>query len=77
MSGPQYDPALIVLVQNADQRLLGVKLGALCISKDIPVHDVADFFNVPRPVVLAWFKGEVKVPNRLATKVADIISKLS
>lgn len=76
MSGPQYDPALIEMIQKADQNKLGVKLGMLCIKKDIPVHDVADFFNVSRPIVYAWFKGEIKVPNRLITKVADILKKL-
>jgi len=73
----RYRKAMVDQVLNADQELLGVKLGVLCIAKDISTIDVADYLKVPRTTVYAWFKGEAKVPRRLVPTVQEVVDKLS
>lgn len=45
--------------QNADPFHVGVQLGRLCIERDIPVQDVADYLHVSRQTVYMWFLGRV------------------
>ena len=73
----RYTKEMVDQVLNGDQEMLGVKLGVVCIAKNIPTYDVADYLDVPRTAVYAWFKGEVKVPKRLIPQVQAIVDKLS
>lgn len=69
MSG--YSQQLVKAVRDADSRLLGVRLGRYCITKDIPIRDVAAYFKVPRQTVYNWFLG-VHAPNK---KYAQLINE--
>ena len=45
------------LNRRAPNRLLGVKLGRLCIKHDVPASAVADQMGVSRQTVYNWFRG--------------------
>lgn len=71
-----YSILLAEEIKAADQKLIGVQLGRVCISKDIPVSDVAEFFNVSRMTVYSWFKGESSVSSRYAEKMQKLLDKI-
>ena len=60
----------------ADSELIGVQLGRVCINKDIPVTDVADFFKVSRMTVYSWFRGDTKVSGKHLEKMQKLIARL-
>jgi hypothetical protein len=62
-------------IKSADPKLLGVKLGRVCLNKDIPVSDVADFFDVSRMTIYSWFRGKSVVSSKYAEKVNKILAK--
>jgi hypothetical protein len=62
--------------KSADSELLGVQLGRVCINKDIPVTDVADFFKVSRMTVYSWFRGDTKVSGKHTEKMQKLIARL-
>lgn len=64
-------------IKNANSTLLGVQLGRICLKNNIPVKDVAEFFNVSRMTVYNWFKGEVIVSGKYADRMTKLIEKLS
>jgi len=47
---------------TADADKIGVRLGRLCIEKDVPVRDVARRLNVSKQSVYNWFMG-LKTPQ--------------
>ena len=63
--------------KKANQSLLGVKLGKICIDRDIPVTDVAEFFSVSRVTIYSWFAGKSVVSGKHAEKMQKLISKLA
>lgn len=52
-----YTARVIDLNKGADQNMLGVQLGALCIAKDIPVAEVSGKLGVSRQTAYNWFTG--------------------
>lgn len=60
-----YSQKLVQANKAANQKMLGVRLGKLCIARDINVQDVSKFFGVSRTAVYAWFKGESEISARL------------
>jgi transcriptional regulator with XRE-family HTH domain len=52
-----YSARLIALNKEADSKLLGVKLGRVCIKRNIPVSLVASELGVSRQTVYNWFTG--------------------
>ncbi len=52
-----YTARLVKLNKQADKRLLGVRLGRVCIKHNIPVADVASQLGVSRQTVYNWFMG--------------------
>ncbi len=52
-----YSARLIALNKEANSKLLGVKLGRVCIKRDIPVSLVASELGVSRQTVYNWFTG--------------------
>lgn len=63
-------------IREADTRLLGVRLGQLCLERDIPVKDIAEFVGVSRMTVYSWFQGSTSVTPKLTEKVEKLIAKL-
>lgn len=72
-----YSTLTVQEIEDANQNLLGVKLGKICVNKDIPVTDVADFFGVSRVTVYAWFRGKTVVSGKHADKMQKLINKLA
>jgi DNA-binding XRE family transcriptional regulator len=52
-----YSNRLVQLNNKADQSLLGVRLGRVCIEHDVPVSTVASELGVSRQTVYNWFCG--------------------
>ena len=71
-----YSIALAEDIKSADQKMIGVQLGRVCLTKDIPVSDVAEFFKVSRMTVYSWFKGEAKVSSKHAEKMQKLLDKM-
>ena len=74
---PGYSLETVEAIRKADGRLLGVKLGRVCLRRRMPVSEVAEFFNVSRVTVYNWFKGEAVVSDKHADQVQSLIKKLS
>ena len=64
-------------IREANQSLLGVKWGVICLDRDIPVTDVAEFFGVSRVTVYSWFRGKTVVSGKYADKMHKLIVKLA
>lgn len=64
-------------IREANQSLLGVKLGMICLDRDIPVIDVSEFFGVSRVTVYSWFRGKTVVSGKYADKMHKLIAKLA
>ena len=72
-----YSALTIREVQEANPTLLGVKLAKVCINRNIPVSDVAEFFGVSRVTVYAWFRGKAVVSGKHADKMQKMLVKLA
>lgn len=72
-----YSSLFIQDVEHANPSLLGVQLAKLCIKKDIPVIEIAEYFKVSRTAVYAWFKGHRHVGDRHLDRMNKLIEKLS
>lgn len=59
-----YSVRFAKAVAKADQDLVGVMLGKLCIDKDISVIEVSKHFGVSRTAVYDWFLGR-SAPNKV------------
>lgn len=64
-------------IREANQSLLGVKLGMICLARDIPVTDVAEFFGTSRVTVYSWFRGKTVVSGKHVDKMLKLIAKLA
>lgn len=71
-----YSFRLIQLNHNADDDLLGVRLGRLCIRFNVPVSAVAEKCGVSRPTVYNWFSGETSPLPANVPQVEAMIAEL-
>jgi transcriptional regulator with XRE-family HTH domain len=55
-----YSTRLVADVDAADPMLIWVRFAKLCITKGVPVRDVAEKFGVTRATVYSWFTGRSK-----------------
>ena len=70
-----YTTRIDRLNKEADGRLLGVKLGRICIRHDVPVSEVSTQLGVSRQTVYNWFMG-VHEPNEdLSELIKQIIAE--
>jgi transcriptional regulator with XRE-family HTH domain len=53
-----YTQLIIQRNAEADQSKIGVKLGRICIKKNVPVQTVANYFGVSRATIYSWFSGD-------------------
>tara|TARA_R110000868_G_scaffold146931_7_gene368020 strand:- start:754 stop:969 length:216 start_codon:yes stop_codon:yes gene_type:complete len=61
-------------IQVADPKLLGVRLGNLCVAKDISVTTIAAMFNVSRQTVYWWFIGRYKPRPDFAADIEKMLA---
>lgn len=52
-----YSTRVVELNKDADDQLIGVRLGRVCIKFDVPVLKVAMALGVSRQTVYNWFCG--------------------
>lgn len=71
-----YSLRLATLNGQADEQLLGVRLGRVCIGKGIPVSDVAEALGVSRQTIYNWFSGGTIPQGESAALVEAYIKKL-
>ena len=74
--GYGYSIRLIQLNKSADRKLLGVRLGKLCIKHDLPVSSVASKVGVSRQTVYNWFIGATQPKPAFASRVENLINRL-
>jgi len=72
-----YSTLTVREISEANQDLPGVKLGMLCVAKEIPVADVASYLHVTRVTVYSWFRGQAMVSYRHMDMIQKLISKLA
>lgn len=68
-----YSYSLVRRVRSADPAHIGVKLGNLCIEKDIPVSQVAKDLGVSRLTVYTWFEGRFYPRPAMVTKMNELL----
>jgi len=71
-----YSVKLVSLNHSADGRLLGVRLGRVCIDRDIPVAEIAADLGVTRQTVYNWFVVYSTTHHSLSNSVEKIIKRL-
>ena len=52
-----YSKKIILANKEASEKSVGVQLGRYCISRDISVSEIADYFKVTRMTIYGWFDG--------------------
>lgn len=62
--------------KKADQAHIGVQLGRICISRDIPAPDVAEYLGVSRQAVYMWFLGKSLPHPKTREMLKDLIKRL-
>jgi hypothetical protein len=69
-----YSVKFVDQVRNADRQKIGVRLGLLCIDKDVPAVKVAAKLEVSRMTVYQWFSGKTS-PNKNShrPKIQDLV----
>ena len=50
-----YSKKIISVNKEASEKSIGVQLGRYCISRDISVSEIADYFKVTRMTIYGWF----------------------
>ena len=72
-----YSTRLVKLNKKADDRMLGVRLGRVCIGNDVPVLSLAMALGVSRQTVYNWFCGITNPRAKLAVDIKNIIQSYS
>lgn len=57
MNNKGYSRKFVDANKQADPFHVGVCLGRVCIERDIPIQDVAEYLDVSRQTVYSWFLG--------------------
>ena len=72
-----YSLRLVERNKDADSDHLGVRLGRMCIKRDIPVAEVAEKFGVSRQTVYNWFGGEASPADGLEDAIRAYLATLT
>jgi transcriptional regulator with XRE-family HTH domain len=71
-----YSLRLVEMNKAANQELVGVQFGAVCMEHNVPVAEIADKFGVSRQTVYNWFCGLSSPNAKAATKIEKYTAKL-
>jgi hypothetical protein len=71
-----YTTRLVRLNKEADKTNLGVKLGRMCIRKEVPVVRVSLELGVSRMAVYNWFSGSSEPSDRMTDAITTLIAEL-
>lgn len=72
-----YSLKALRLNEAADQSMIGVRLGKVCITKEISVIEVAKRIGVSRECVYKWFFGETCPKGVNLFKVTEMLNSLT
>jgi hypothetical protein len=61
--------------RKADSKNVGVQLGRFCISREIPVTDVMEFFGVTKQTVYNWFAGKYEPGNLFTAAITEYLKR--
>jgi hypothetical protein len=70
-----YSYALVKAIEAADPKLLGVRLGRVCVAKGVPVSTVATRCTVTRQTVYWWFTGVFKPKPSFTDMLTEILEE--
>ena len=70
-----YTTRIDSLNQKADQSLLGVRLGRVCIDNDVSVTEMASQLGVSRQTIYNWFVGFHEPNNEITAYIEALISE--
>jgi hypothetical protein len=70
-----YSQQIVKTNRDADGRKLGVCLGRYCISREIPVADVMEYFGVSKQTVYSWYAGTHTPSKRHAVIISKFLGK--
>ena len=70
-----YTTRIDSLNQKADQSLLGVRLGRVCIENDVSVTEMASQLGVSRQTIYNWFVGFHEPNNEITVYIEALISE--
>lgn len=74
MDSRGYSSRIIKANRDAPSTI-GVMLGRYCISKEIPVADVATFFGVTRMTIYKWFKGLETPRQKQEERIREVLEQ--
>lgn len=64
-----YTTKIVRANDTADQYMLGVRLGYICITLGVPVSAVTEELSVTKSTVYDWFSGRADVSKHLKAAV--------
>jgi len=70
-----YSYAFVKRVQAADKKLIGVRLGLICVERNIPVATVAKALGSTRQTVYSWFDGTFQPRPAHVEKIAELLTE--
>jgi len=70
-----YTLAIVLKNKQADGKMVGVKIGRICINKNISVKEIAEIAGVSNVNVYAWFAGEYAPQPNTAKKIFDYLAR--
>lgn len=73
--GYSYD--LIQRIKASDQTLPTVKLGLMCVEKNIAIDEVAEAMGTTRQTVYSWFTGKYKPRHIQLKKIEQLLAEYS
>ena len=71
-----YSQLIVEANKAADSKKLGVRLGRYCITNDIPVKDVMEYFIVSKQTVYNWFTGTTEVSLIFRDEISEFLAKV-
>jgi hypothetical protein len=70
-----YSQRVVQTNRKADSKNVGVQLGRFCISREIPVSDVMEFFGVTKQTVYNWFAGKYEPGNLFTAAITEYLKR--
>ena len=72
-----YSLELMQANRAASATNIGVKLGRLCIKRNVPVSSVAVHCKVSRATIYNWFKGTIAPAEKNVDAVKTLLAQLT
>ena len=76
MNNKGYSRKFVNANKEADPFHVGVCLGRVCIERDIPIQDVAEYLKVARQSVYSWFLGHTQPHPANRKVILELLDRL-